>query len=332
MEQRRFNNILVTGGLGFIGWNFLRVLFNSKSIDFEKVINVDSCEYSAINGKNELYYDERYTFYKSDIKYINEIFLSQHKIDLVINFAASTHVDNSISSISSFIQNNVYSCGILMENCKNYWNKNAVNGLFIQVSTDEVFGSVEDQNGVAFDEYSILHPNNPYSASKACAELIVKSLGHTFNFPYIITNCSNNYGFGQHSEKLIPKIINNLKNGVKIPIYGDGQQKRDWLYVDDHCEGILKVIQKGKNGQNYLFGTNKNVTNLEITKIILDKYNIFQNTNHQLQDVVSFVQDRKGHDKIYKIDYLKSYSELDWSPSTSLNQGLEKTVKWYLNK
>lgn len=332
MEQRRFKNVLVTGGLGFIGWNFLRVLFQKEHLDFERVINVDSCQYSAINSKNELYYDDRYKFYKTDIKYINETFLKQHEIDVVVNFAASTHVDNSINSIRDFVENNIVSFSLLMQSCKNYWEKNNTDGLFIQISTDEVFGCVQDQNGVAFDEYSILHPNNPYSATKASAELLLKSFGHTYNFPYIITNCSNNYGFGQHSEKLIPKIINNLKNGEKIPIYGDGLQQRDWLFVDDHCDGIIKTIQYGKKGENYLFGTNKNITNLQITKIILEQYNSLQNTNFELDDVVSFVQDRKGHDRVYRIDYLKSYSELGWSPITSLQQGLEQTVKWYLNK
>lgn len=332
MEKRRFKNILVTGGLGFIGWNFLRVLFNQKDLTFESVINVDKCSYSAINSKNELYYDDRYKFYKTDVKYINEIFLSQHNIDLVVNFAANTHVDNSINSIKDFVEDNILCFSVLAESCKNYWDKNKIQGLFVQISTDEVFGSLENQNGISFDEYSILHPNNPYSATKAGAELILKSFGHTFNFPYIITNCSNNYGFGQHCEKLIPKIISCLKNDCLIPVYGDGNQKRDWIYVDDHCEGILKAILYGKKGENYLFGTNKSTSNVDLIKIIIEKYNNLTNQNFEFEKVVNFVKDRPGHDFEYKIDYLKSYHDLDWYPKTSLRDGIQNTVEWYHNK
>lgn len=332
MEKRRFKNILVTGGLGFIGWNFLRVLFNQKDLTFETVINVDKCSYSAINSKNELYYDGGYKFYKTDLKYINETFLSQHNIDLVINFAANTHVDNSIKSIKDFVEDNVLSFSMLAESCKNYWKSNNINGLFVQISTDEVFGSLEDQNGVSFDEYSTIHPNNPYSATKASAELILKSFGHTFDFPYIITNCSNNYGFGQHNEKLIPKIIRCLKDDVKIPVYGTGDQKRDWIYVDDHCEGIIKSILLGKIGENYLFGTNKSTSNADLIKTIIQKYNSVTNQNVQFENSVEYISDRLGHDFEYKIDYLKSYKDLDWYPKTSLNDGLKNTVDWYLNK
>lgn len=216
-------------------------------------------------------------------------------------------------------------------------NKNLVverNGiLHISGNTDEVFGSIEDQNnlGLPFDEYSLLHPNNPYSASKASAELLIRSFVHTYNFPAIITNCSNNYGPGQHSEKLIPKIISNALNGKTIPIYGDGLQKRDWIFVNDHCEGIISSVKNAKIGSSYLFGTNKNVTNLELTNLVLERLNFYKPIKESYKNLITFVNDRLGHDRNYCIDYTRTMFETGWYPKTELLEGIDKTVLWYLN-
>jgi dTDP-glucose 4,6-dehydratase len=332
MESNKHKNILVTGGLGFIGWNFIRHLYNQDEIEIESIVNIDAMDYSAINTfpKNS----DRYTFYKGKMGEISKTVLEKHDIDLVFNFAAHTHVDNSLIDVVPFLENNIVEVGKLITNCKTYWDKRGKNGLFVQISTDEVFGSLEDQGPLSlpFDEYSLLHPNNPYSSSKASAELLIRSFIHSYNFPAIITNCSNNYGPGQHSEKLIPKIIKNALNGENIPIYGDGLQKRDWIYVEDHCEGILAATKNYKIGSSYLFGTNKSVTNLEISNLILNRLDFLYPKNSSYKNLITFVEDRLGHDRNYCIDYTRTLVETGWYPKTSLLEGVDKTVSWYLNK
>lgn len=331
MESKRKSNILVTGGLGFIGWNFIRYLYNQNEIEFESVVNIDSMDYSAINSFPEN--SDRYFFYKGKMGEISSEILEKHNIDLIFNFAAHTHVDNSIVDVIPFLENNVLEVGRLISNAKKYWDKRGFSGLFVQISTDEVFGSIEDQNdlGLPFDEYSLLHPNNPYSSSKASAELLIRSFVHTYNFPAIITNCSNNYGPGQHSEKLIPKIISNALNGKVIPIYGDGLQKRDWIFVNDHCEGIISSVKNAKIGSSYLFGTNKNVTNLELTNLVLERLNFYKPIKESYKNLITFVNDRLGHDRNYCIDYTRTMFETGWYPKTELLEGIDKTVLWYLN-
>lgn len=331
MESKRKSNILVTGGLGFIGWNFIRYLYNQNEIEFESVVNIDSMDYAAINSFPEN--SDRYFFYKGKMGEISYEILEKHNIDLIFNFAAHTHVDNSIVDVIPFLENNVLEVGRLISNAKKYWDKRGFSGLFVQISTDEVFGSIEDQNnlGLPFDEYSLLHPNNPYSSSKASAELLIRSFVHTYNFPAIITNCSNNYGPGQHSEKLIPKIISNALNGKVIPIYGDGLQKRDWIFVNDHCEGIIASVKNAKIGSSYLFGTNKNVTNLELTNLVLERLNFYKPIKESYKNLITFVNDRLGHDRNYCIDYTRTMFETGWYPKTELLEGLDKTVLWYLN-
>jgi dTDP-glucose 4,6-dehydratase len=328
MGTKRANNILVTGGCGFIGWNFIRRLYEREyDISFRKIVNLDKMDYSAINPTHMNYYDDRYFFHKGDIKYNSFELFNRHKIDTVVHFAAQTHVDNSIKSSYKFVDTNIVGTHMLMEEARVYWDKKGIDGKFIYINTDEIYGSVEDNNGKPFDEFTQLHPNNPYSASKAAAELMLKSYIHTYKFPGIITNCSNNYGPGQHSEKLIPKTIDNYKKGIDIPIYGDGLQKRDWLYVDDHCDGIIDVLLNGVIGERYLFGTNHAIPNIDIVNTILQKcYNFYPSYIS-----LKHVEDRKGHDRTYQIDYTKAERELGWTPKVSLETGIEKTVQWYIN-
>jgi dTDP-glucose 4,6-dehydratase len=332
MESNKRKNILVTGGLGFIGWNFIRHLYNQSEIEFERVVNIDSMEYSAINTFPEN--SDRYSFYKGKMGEISKSVLEKHNIDIVFNFAAHTHVDNSLKTVIPFLDNNVLEVGKLIENCKSFWDKRGENGLFVQISTDEVFGSLEDQGpfGLPFNEYSLLHPNNPYSASKASAELLIRSFVHSYNFPAIITNCSNNYGPGQHNEKLIPKIISNCLSGKNIPIYGDGLQKRDWIYVDDHCSGIISAAKNFTKGSSYLFGTNRSITNLEITNLVINRLDFLFPKSSSYKNLLTFVEDRLGHDRNYCIDYARTMFETGWYPKTSLVEGIDKTVSWYLNK
>ena len=332
MEQERRYNILVTGGKGFIGWNFINYLFSQDRLKFGTVVSVDAEDYAAINGPSgKQLCDPCFHYYKGRMGAIGGVLIDAYKIDLIVNFAAHTHVDNSIKGVGEFITNNIGEMATLADAARIYWKANNIDGKFIQISTDEVYGSVEDQ-GAAFSEFSFYHPNNPYSATKAAAEMLLKTFGHTYQFPFIITNCSNNYGPGQHEEKLIPKIIQNCLEGKKIPIYGDGQQKRDWIFVDDHCEGIVDAILYGRNSDAYLFGTNKNVTNLELTKTICAILDEIHPGDDPYENLIEFVEDRLGHDRTYRIDYLKSYTDLGWYPKTDLKDGLQKTVEWYHNR
>lgn len=329
MEQKRRYNILVTGACGFIGWNFIRRLYETDKISFNRVINMDKMDYSAINPTHEPYYDNRYIFVRGDIKYNSFSIIPKYKIDLVINFAAQTHVDNSIKSSYSFIENNIVGMHMLMEECRKYWTQKGIQGKFININTDEVFGSVEDNGGQPFTDKTPFKPNNPYSASKASAQLLLNSYVNTYNFPGLSTNCSNNYGPGQHHEKLIPKIIKNYLDKESVPVYGDGLQSRDWIYVDDHCDGVIDAILKGESGQSYLFGTNKIIPNIELVKTI---QNILESKNIPGRAGIQYVPDRPGHDRTYRIDYTSSTERLGWKPSTELYNGLEKTIDWYLNK
>jgi len=330
MESNGRKNILVTGGLGFIGWNFINKVLGENLIECDVLVNIDSGEYSAIN--NIPLETPKYKFYKGKMGELSESVLENYNIDTVVNFAASTHVDNSIKSVKDFVENNVLEMSILMENCRNIWKQKEIDGLFVQISTDEVFGSVEDQGGISFNEYTLHHPNNPYSATKSAAEVLLRSFMHTYEFPAIITNCGNNYGPGQHEEKLIPKIIKCCLDKKTIPIYGDGLQKRDWIYVSDHCEGIVDAIMHGRKGDSYLFGTCKNVTNLELTKTICRILDKKLDNRSPFESLIEFVEDRLGHDVTYTVDYLRTTQMLGWEPKTELSDGLDKTIDWYLNK
>ena len=327
------NNLLVTGGLGFIGSNFLHYLKNNRN-EINNIINLDLKTYSSnIENLKNLEF-ENYSFIQGDIndhKLISKI-LEEQEINLIVHFAAESHVDRSIIDPKAFMITNVMGTYQLLMQAQSYIKKYDKESFFkfIHVSTDEVFGSLEPDSP-AFHEKTPYAPNSPYAASKASSDLIVRSFVHTFNFPAIITNCSNNYGPFQYPEKLIPLVIHNCLNGKPIPVYGDGQQIRDWLYVEDHCEALMKVINHGKVGQRYNIGGNQEVKNIDLIKMICQLLNELRPSQEgPYEDLISFVKDRPGHDQRYAIDNTKIKNELDWSPSVSLATGLKKTIEWYL--
>ena len=306
--------LLVTGGAGFIGSHFIKHIL--KKYENYKIINLDKLTYCA-NLKNlkEVEANPNYSFIQGDITDSALVDDLAKKSDYIINFAAETHVDNSIKNPENFVKTNVYGTYVLLEAAKN----NNVEK-FLQISTDEVYGSIEIGK---FSENSPLAPNSPYSASKASADMLARSYFKTYNLPILITRCSNNYGENQYIEKLIPHFINNLMNNKKIPLYSDGSNVRDWIYVLDHARALDNVLHKGKIGDIYNIGANEEKTNLEITKIILKQM-------AKTLDMVEFVEDRKGHDKRYAIDNSKIKS-LGWKPEKSFNDGIFQTINWYVN-
>ena len=329
------NNLFVTGGLGFIGSNFIRLLLNSG--EFETIINFDKQTYAG-NPENlqDLQDHESYKFIKGDIcdrEKVSRV-LEECKIDGIVNFAAESHVDRSIDGPEPFVQTNVVGTLQLLEASKDYIS-NAVKEVrdtfrFLHVSTDEVYGSLK-KDEPAFCETTPFAPNSPYSASKASADHLVRSYHHTFGLPTLTTNCSNNYGPYQFPEKLIPLMIMNASESKSLPIYGDGSNIRDWLHVEDHCSGILSVLQKGRIGETYCIGGASEKTNIEVIDTlceILDR-KFPERTPHS--KLKTFVKDRPGHDHRYAIDFSKIKNELDWAPSFSFEEGMEKTVDWYLS-
>ncbi|MBT8763588.1 dTDP-glucose 4,6-dehydratase [Desulfohalobiaceae bacterium Ax17] len=313
-------NILVTGGCGFIGSNFIYYLFEHYSD--VKVINLDKLTYAG-NLKNlvpieKKYGDKRYFFIRgciADRELVPQI-LKKFQIDAVINFAAESHVDRSINDPAPFITTNINGTQNLLEASRQAGIKR-----FIQVSTDEVYGSLGPEG--LFSEETPLAPNSPYSASKAAADLLARAYYKTYGFPVIITRCSNNYGPFQFPEKLIPLAFLKARQDEPIPIYGDGQNVRDWIYVLDHCQGVDLALQKGEIGRVYNFGGNAEKPNLEVVKAILD----FLGKPHTL---LKFVQDRPGHDRRYAMDFSLASRELGFKPSVDFKKGLELTLNWYL--
>jgi dTDP-glucose 4,6-dehydratase len=328
-------SILVTGGLGFIGSNFIRLLL--KDGGFETIINFDKQTYAG-NPENlwDIENDESYKFIKADIcdgEKVSEA-LEEFQIDAVVNFAAESHVDRSIDGPEPFVQTNVVGTLRLLEAFKSYYiskSEDSQSSLrFLHVSTDEVYGSLKKYDP-AFCETTPYAPNSPYSASKASADHLVRAYHHTFGLPTLTTNCSNNYGPYQFPEKLIPLMILNACEGKSLPIYGDGSNIRDWLHVEDHCSGILSVLQKGRVGQTYCIGGASEKTNMEVIDTlckILDRKFPERAPHNQLK---TFVKDRPGHDHRYAIDFSKINNELGWNPSFSFEEGMEKTVEWYIN-
>jgi len=324
-------NILVTGGAGFIGSNFIRYMIDRYPIC--RFINVDSLTYAGnLNNLASVSLKSNYIFIKCDIcdsKQIETVF-NEWEIDTVVNFAAESHVDRSIIDPETFVTTNILGTQILLDVAKKKWkifpnDKYSVeyksNVKFLQVSTDEVYGALGAEG--LFVESMPLLPNSPYSASKASADLIVRSYHNTFGLPTLISRCSNNYGPFQFPEKLMPLIINNCLTNIKIPVYGDGKQIRDWLYVEDHCSAIEAILNNGRTGEIYNVGGNNEKANIEIIKSII---HILGKDNSLIQ----FVPDRPGHDKRYAIDNTKITSELEWVPKYSFEEGLKKTVNWYL--
>jgi dTDP-glucose 4,6-dehydratase len=323
--------ILITGGAGFIGSHVVR-LFVEKYSNYN-IINLDALTYAGnLENLKDLESQPNYTFIKGDIndeKFIDDLFKTQC-FDGVIHLAAESHVDRSIKDPLAFVKTNVIGTMNLLNASKKYWEGNFSNKRFYHISTDEVYGSL-GQTGF-FTETTPYNPNSPYSASKASSDHFVRAYGETYNLPYVITNCSNNYGENQFPEKLIPLFINNIINNKPLPVYGDGNYTRDWLYVKDHAVAIDLVYHEGINGETYNIGGFNECKNIDLVKLLCrqmdDKLNRPEGTSEEL---VTYVKDRPGHDLRYAIDASKIKNELGWEPSVTFEQGLKKTIEWYLN-
>jgi dTDP-glucose 4,6-dehydratase len=332
-------NILITGGAGFIGANFIPY-FLEKHQEYN-VINLDILSYAGdLENLKEVTNHPNYTFIQGDIcdkKFIQKTF-TDYNINGVIHFAAESHVDNSISGPEAFIDTNIKGTFNLLETARNFWMKSPnnykkefENAVFHHISTDEVYGSL-GKTGL-FREDTPYAPNSPYSAAKAASDFIVRSYFHTYGMQVVTTNCSNNYGPKQHDEKLIPTVIRKVIQGEQIPIYGDGKNVRDWLYVLDHCKGIDLVFHKGRYGETYNIGGNNERDNLYIVNTIIDIIEEIQPSKDKpYKELISFVADRLGHDRRYAIDATKITSELGWKADENFESGIRKTIIWYLNK
>ena len=316
--------IIVTGGLGFIGSNLIELLLNKNFY----VINLDKVTYSSnFYNTREYKHNKNYKFIKCDINNKNKLqkIFNKFKPLCIFNLAAETHVDRSIDGPENFIKSNILGVFNLLEVFKKYSRKNSKSKL-IHISTDEVYGDILSGRS---DENYPYKPSSPYAASKASSDHLVFSYVRTYKIRAIVTNCSNNYGPKQHPEKLIPKLIHNIINNKKLPIYGKGKNSREWIHVKDHCEALIKIYEKGKIGNFYNIGSNKNEINLKISKMLINiaktKIKIGKNVK------IVFVKDRPGHDVRYALNSNKLINELKWKPKTNFKDGLEKTFDWYLN-
>lgn len=329
--------ILVTGGAGFIGSAVIRFLLTKTNF---QVINVDKLTYAGnLASIQSVSKSNSYSFERVDICNVDRIrsVLLKHQPDAIMHLAAESHVDRSISTPKEFIKTNILGTYVLLDEAIKYWStlKTAKKNSFVfhHISTDEVYGDLGAVENL-FTEDSPYHPSSPYSASKASADHLVRAWGHTYKLPVIITNCSNNYGSHQFPEKLIPRTILNALRGDPLPVYGDGLQVRDWLYVDDHAEALFQVLTSGKVGETYNIGGHNEKTNIAVVRMICDlleelaanrKVNI-----SSFSELITFVSDRAGHDSRYAIDASKIQKKLDWVPSETFETGLRKTVQWYV--
>ncbi len=322
--------VLITGGAGFIGSHVVR-LFVNKYLEVE-VINLDALTYAG-NLENLADIDNlpNYKFEKGDItdeEYINNLF-KKYDFDGVIHLAAESHVDRSITDPLSFIKTNIVGTVNLLNAARNHWNGDYENRLFYHISTDEVYGSLGETG--LFTEDTSYDPRSPYSASKASSDHLVRAYFHTYGMPVVISNCSNNYGPNQFPEKLIPLVINNIKNMKPIPVYGKGDNIRDWLYVVDHARAIDVIFNKGKLGDTYNIGGINEWTNIDLIRVmcrVMDRK--LNREAGASESLITFVKDRAGHDRRYAIDSSKLMNELDWKPSLQFEEGIEKTIDWYL--
>ncbi len=326
--------ILVTGGAGFIGANFIHDWLAESQ---ERVVNLDKLTYAGnLQSLASVADDPRYRFVKADIgdrELVSRIF-AEETPRAVINFAAESHVDRSIHGPGEFVQTNVVGTFNLLEATRGYWlelpeaEKSAFR--FLHVSTDEVYGSLEADDP-AFAETKAFEPNSPYSASKAASDHFVRAWHHTFGLPVLTTNCSNNYGPYQFPEKLIPLMIHNAVTGKALPIYGDGKNVRDWLYVRDHCSAIRAVLTKGRVGETYNVGGKNEMTNLDVVHTICSILDELKPAAHKYASLITYVKDRPGHDRRYAIDPAKIERDIDWRPAETFASGIRKTVEWYLS-
>jgi dTDP-glucose 4,6-dehydratase len=317
LENREFKTLLITGGAGFIGSNFIRYMV--RKYNRYKIINLDKLTYAGnLENLKDIEDIANYRFIKGDIcdRDLVETIFSSNKIDAVVNFAAESHVDRSITDPGVFIQTDVYGVFVLLEAATKYKSK-----LFLQISTDEVYGSIEKGS---FTEEGTLAPNSPYSASKTGAEMIVRSFFKTYQTPILVTRTSNNFGPYQYPEKIIPLFVTNLIDGKKVPLYGDGMNVRDWIYVSDNCIALDIVLHKGKIGEVYNIGAGNEKPNVWITKKILEILD-------KPETMIKPVTDRLGHDRRYSVDCSKIEKELGWKPEVDFEEALHKTVQWYVH-
>jgi len=322
--------LLITGGAGFIGSHVVR-LFVNKYPDYH-IYNLDALTYAGnLENINDIATSSNYTFIKGDIKdieFINSTF-STHKFDAVIHLAAESHVDRSITNPNAFIETNMLGTANLLNAFRDTCQGTFDDKLFYHVSTDEVYGSL-GKTGL-FTETTPYDPQSPYAASKAASDHIVRAFGNTYNMPFIISNCSNNYGANQFPEKLIPLFINNIKIGKNLPVYGDGQYTRDWLFVEDHAKAIDLIFHKGKITETYNIGGFNEWTNLDLIHLLCEQMDKkLSQPKGTAAKLITYVKDRAGHDRRYAIDATKLNKELGWKPSVTFEQGLSKTIDWYL--
>lgn len=328
--------IFVTGGAGFIGSNFILNWFKNND---EEIVNLDKLTYAGnLQNLESISNNKNYFFTKTDICDLQQVqmLFSKFKPRAVVHFAAESHVDRSIHGPAAFIETNIVGTFNLLEGAKKYWSdldeSEKKQFRFLHVSTDEVYGSL-DKNDPAFTELTPFAPNSPYSASKASSDHLVRAYFHTYAFPVITTNCSNNYGPYQFPEKLIPLMIYNALQLKPLPIYGDGLNIRDWLYVTDHCEAIESVLKNGRLGETYNIGGWNEKTNIDVVTTICKTLNHIKprQDGRLYQDQITYITDRKGHDRRYAIDARKIEKELGWKPRESFETGIQKTIKWYLD-
>ncbi len=326
--------ILVTGGNGFIGSNFIKLAIQKFK---KKISNIDALTYAGVENNLQLIANNSdYSFFKGSINdktFITKV-LNENRPNSVVHFAAESHVDRSITEPDAFIETNIGGTFNLLKATKNYWEDlkehEKENFRFIHISTDEVYGSL-DFKDEPFKETSAYAPNSPYSASKAASDHLARAYFKTYNFPVITSHCSNNYGPNQFPEKFIPVIITKAFECLEIPIYGDGLQIRDWIYVKDHCEAIFKILEKGEPGETYNIGGNAEISNIELAKKICNSIDqIHPITGINRENLIKHISDRPGHDRRYAINIQKIKNELKWSPKTNLDDGLINTVNWYL--
>ncbi len=332
--NHRAKNILVTGGAGFIGSNFIRyLLMNDPNV---LIINLDALTYAGSQDNlNNLSDPARHLFVHGDIcdRALVDQLLREYQIDSVVHFAAESHVDRSIVGPGAFVQTNIVGTYTLLEACRQYWQQemkwDAGTCRFHHISTDEVYGTLS-QTDPAFTETTPYAPNSPYSASKAASDHLVRAYFHTYQLPVVTTNCSNNFGPYQHNEKFIPTIIRACRDQTPIPVYGDGSNIRDWLYVDDHCAGITAVLRGGKLGETYNIGGGNEQRNLDIVKLICRLMDEIKPAGAPHEKLISFVTDRPGHDWRYAIDASKLTQELGWKRAERFEEEMRSTIRWVL--